>query len=217
VAEARNPHAARGVRIPLVKRTSLVLATIAAFFLFGAREGRGQSASGIHLGLAGGATLPIGDTFPTWRTGYQFSAMLEYDLPASPVTVRLEGGYAASDSSSTPPRIGSATRRIVSGSANIIIGALGTAVRPYILAGGGIYRLRISADAYDPFGNIPPYRIEIGQTVFGLNAGAGLSFSIAKRLKGFVEGRYTYLSTSPAYPLVESGSGFFQLMAGVAF
>jgi opacity protein-like surface antigen len=200
-----------------VKPASLALAAIAAFFLFGARGGRAQSSSGIHLGLAGGAVLPVGDTFTTWKSGYQLSAMLEYGVSASPVTVRLEGGYASADSSSTRPRISRATRRIVSGSANVLIGASHSPVKPYILGGAGIYRMRISADAFDPIEGHPPYRIEVAQTAFGVNVGAGASFPIGRRLKGFLEARYTQLSNPPGYPLVQEDLGVFHLMGGVAF
>jgi opacity protein-like surface antigen len=151
-----------------------------------AAAARGQGAGGIHIGLFGGATLPVDETKDLFDNGWHGGAMLALNAPVAPIGLRIEGIYSQMDREEVLPGV-TGELKILGGAANLVIGPRTPVVRPYFIGGAGYYRLEFGTDT-------DIFDFEDEQDNFGWNAGAGISFTLGG-VNVFVEGRYLSIST----------------------
>lgn len=158
----------------------LVLAAAAVLATPVAAQGTG----GFQFGLKGGLSLPNGTAKDAFDDGYHGGLILSYELPALPLGLRVDGDYHRFDAKEFGGVSGRA--EIFDGNANLVLGFKIIAVKPYVLAGYGIYDLKITAEA----GGISN---STSETKGGWNAGAGVALTFGK-VSVFVEGRYHEIS-----------------------
>jgi opacity protein-like surface antigen len=154
-------------------------------------------AQNVRLGLGTGATVPTGDYADADQAGWHVLGKLDFAIPRSPIDLRIDGFYGRSSHRSGVD--GTAT--LTGGLADIVwhvpVGV--PIVKPYLLAGGGVYRVESS---------IPSVSFSTSQTKFTLAGGVGVSFE-AGPMRPFVEGRYVSVRAS-------SGStSFVPVTAGI--
>jgi len=145
-----------------------------------------QGTGGFQFGLSGGVSLPTSDTKDAYGDGWHGGLVLNYELPALPLGLRVDGDYRnfASKNSGASSR----SAEIIDGNANLVLGIRIIAVKVYALGGGGLYNVKLKAE--NAAGSI-----STSDTEFGWNAGAGVALVIGK-VSIFGEGRYHEVSLS---------------------
>ena len=130
----------------------------------------------VHFGIAGGATVPVGDLGDGYDTGYHLMGTLGFQPAAMPVGVRLDLAYNNMGGAvANQPDL-----KILSGSANLVLTTSNTnGIKPYVIGGVGLYNVDGGGDS---------------ETKFGLNGGAGLQFALSG-FNTFVEARYHSIFT----------------------
>lgn len=202
--------------LPAAGHSWLILVIAGAVLGIAAECVSAQTSPGVKVGIGGGGVLPTGEGDVSWGKGYLVLGTLGINSQ-SPFGVRLEGSYSRSDSTAEPPRITRATREFTTALAEATLSQHSGSVQPYGLAGIGLFVVNVRADAYDPFGQIPPYVINVTETAFAVSLGAGLSFPLGARPALFTEVRYTHAFTSSKNPVIENGTGSIQLVGGITF
>jgi len=169
----------------------------AARFLAGATSllvvsgtARAQGASGFHFGIAGSAEIPIQNQSDVFATGWNGTALLAINFGDSPFGIRVDGSYGEiKTKSDLQAFVGTGTTRLITGTADFVIGARHGPVQPYLIGGVGAYDLRFQGQQVDT-GNV----FSDSTTRFGWNAGLGIAFPVGS-MAIFVEARYTSVST----------------------
>jgi len=154
----------------------------------------GQGGPGVRFGVSGGASIPVQNQNDVYQVGWNGTAMVLFNFDA-PIGIRLDGSYGEIDTKDNLPGfIGNGTTRIISGTADVVVGPRHGWIQPYFLGGVGVYDLRFrgqEVDASDVFSD--------STTRFGWNAGIGFAFPLSQADNAsriFVEGRYTSVSLS---------------------
>ncbi|HEX5437784.1 MAG TPA: outer membrane beta-barrel protein, partial [Gemmatimonadaceae bacterium] len=147
----------------------------------------------VHVGIAGGATVPTGAFNDNFNTGWNAKALVALHMPLSPVGFRLEGAYdhLGADSFS-----GFSHARVWSGTADIVLSAPSLLVSPYAIGGAGIYSIKAFGAGSTVTVSGPGD--EGAVTKFGWNAGAGIMFHMV-RSSLFIEARYNSVMTNGAH------------------
>ena len=157
----------------------------------GTSSGAGQSAT---FGLGGGLTKPLSDYGQVDNTGWHVFGKVDFGVPASPVSFRVDGMYAQTTAQSTT--LGTTTK-LAGGTGDIVYHlSLGIPdLKPYLIAGGGLYNVNSS-----------------GSSDTKLTWGGGLGTAIGLGpLHAFVEARYLSVQLDPT-PLK-----FAPVTVGVSF
>lgn len=161
-----------------------------------------QGTGGFQFGLTGGVSVPTGDTSNAFDNGYHGGLVLNYELPALPLGIRLDGDYRHFDAKTGISSV-TGSSEIFDGNANLVVGIRIVLVKLYALGGVGVYNVKFS-------GSSAGISASGSQTDFGWNAGAGVAF-VAGKLSIFVEGRYHEVS-------LEGGKfKFIPVSAGILF
>jgi opacity protein-like surface antigen len=187
----------------------LVPLTSTLLFAAVASVASAQGSSGSHVGLAGGAIVPVEDAKDVYDTGYHGSLLFAFNAATAPLGVRIEGTYAKMDGKVSFPDFAPEDVRIGYGTANLVVGPRSWSVRPYLIGGGGVYRMKFR-------GSVLTGNFEQSQTKFGWNAGGGISFPIGSETTVFVEARYNRVETDPN-PFVGDHFTFVPLTVGFVF
>ena len=196
----------------------LVFVFLAAVVLVSTSRALAQSPSGTHFGALAGPVFPTGEATEVYGRGYQVSAFIDHHAVRVPLGVRLELGY-----SRQPFRgargVTSATEDVVFGSGSVIVADRSGKLRPFALAGLGVYRVSVSGEGYDPYNFVVVHTFPVGvtQTKPGWQAGAGISFPVGARSRVFLEVRYVQIWTTESSPLVPSQVVQVPLLLGVSF
>lgn len=147
----------------------------------------------LSVGVAGGATFPLGTISNTYETGYNILADLTVGEKTNPLNIRFDGMFndlGAKSGLSIP------SQQMWTLNANAVfnIGAdTGKAVIPYIMGGIGYYNTSYNVSAVNtPSGETLTSTGNIHQNSLGLNAGLGLHVGKGK-VSGFIEARYHYV------------------------
>lgn len=123
-------------------------------------------------GISAGPSMPISDLSESHKIGYNAAAYVGLNIPVVPVSLQLEGFW-----SRFGPRavgiVGGGRMRIAGGNLNLVYDFGGTGIRPYLIAGVGVYN-----SSY-----ISGSRVNLGY-----NAGTGTKFQLAG-FGTFVEAR----------------------------
>ncbi len=164
----------------------LVLSGIGALvvLLLSTAPAHAQGTGGFQFGLSGGVSLPTGDTSDAYGDGYHGGIVLNYELPALPLGLRVDGDYR----NFSDKTFGAYSRsaEIFDGNANLVLGIRIIAVKVYALGGGGLYNVKLKAE--NAAGSV-----SASDTQFGWNAGAGVALVLGK-VSIFGEGRYHEVS-----------------------
>jgi hypothetical protein len=183
----------------IVKKFILPGVFVLTVLLLSTAPAAAQGTGGFQFGLTAGASFPSGDTSTAFDTGYHGGLVLNYELPALPLGIRVDGDYRKFDGKATGTGSGSA--EIFDGTANLVVGIRIVLVKVYALGGGGFYNMKIKAE----YGGVSS---SISQTDFGWNAGAGVAFVVGK-LSIFGEGRYHEVT-------LDNSAGKFKFVAATA-
>lgn len=159
-----------------MSRRLLVVSMLFAALLFPAHRAHAQPMS--SLGVAAGATVPVGNYGDFTEVGYHAMLVLDVHPPLSPLGFRLDGMFSELNFSDEVASSGKS--RIWAGTANLVYntGALG----PYLIGGLGLYGTSISGT-----------NVVIGttrtETKLGINGGVGLRIPLTG-FHAFIEARY---------------------------
>jgi hypothetical protein len=122
-----------------------------------------------RFSLGAGAGVPLGSYDDVVKVGWQASGAVSFSTPSLPVALQVDANVAQF-SDETPFDI---KNLLVYGTADAVYAfssSLSTRFHPYVLAGMGVYHSEETGD--DAFGG--------PATKFGINAGAGLNFRVAR-------------------------------------
>jgi len=148
----------------------------------------------VYFRLGAGVSLPQADFADDFKNGFNVTGSAGWHKWNSPLGLRLDVGYdrfslkGASENASILSGVGDITLKIP----QVL------AVSPYLVAGGGIYRLNSSVPNSESV------------TKGGWNAGGGLTFGVGMA-KLFIEGRYTNVSTEGV------ATKFIPVILGISF
>ena len=148
----------------------------AAFLAAAAAPAVASAQSMAHLGIAAGATVPVGDFGDAVTTGYHAMATLGFSAPLVPVGFRVDGAFNELAGKNSGPKT-----RVWSVTGNVLLNA-GSAVvaTPYLIGGGGWYHATLSP---------APILGSASDDQFGFNVGAGLRIPLTG-FSTFAEVRY---------------------------
>lgn len=141
-----------------------------------ATSGAAQSTS---FGLGGGLTMPLSDYSNLDNAGWHVFGKVDFGMPASPVSFRVDGMYAQT----TPQSTTLATNtKLAGGTADLVYHLkLGVPdLKPYLIAGGGLYNVNIDGSS---------------ETKFTWGGGLGTAIGLGP-LHAFIEGRYMSVQLS---------------------
>ncbi len=143
------------------------------------------AAQGAHFGVGGGLTSPLSDFKDQDKTGWHGLARVDLSIPLSPVAVRVDGMYAQTSHQATYSSDGNT--KLIGGLASVVwkVPVPAPMVKPYVLAGGGVYNVKTTA---------PSLSLDTAVTKFAYAFGAGVNLG-AGPLHLFVEGRYVSIQT----------------------
>ena len=148
-----------------------------------------QGAPGFRFGIAGGADFPIQDQSDVYKTGWNAGILFPINFGNSPFGIRFDGTYHRMETKDLTFFAGSGRAEIISGTADLTIGARHGYIQPYLIGGVGAYDMRFHGE--DVFANT----FSDHSTRFGWNAGGGLAFPLgSSSTRFFVEARYTSVS-----------------------
>jgi hypothetical protein len=152
-----------------------------------------QGTSGFGFGVSGGATFPIEDQADVYKTGWNGSAMFVVNFGDAPFGLRFDGSYHELKTKTELQAffLGSGETRIISGTADVVIGPRHLAVEPYFIGGVGAYDLRFRGQDINASNTFSS-----STTRFGWNAGLGFAFPLGSHSSSrfFIEGRYTSIA-----------------------
>jgi opacity protein-like surface antigen len=175
------------------RRPVLVLSFAVSVLLFGlASIASAQGAPGFHIGISGGADIPVEDQSDVFNVGWNGTLMFVWNFGSSPFGVRLDGSYHQLTVKDELVLFTDGKTRIIDGTFDFVIGPhIGSYVQPYILGGVGAYDMKFSGTDLtidDVFSD--------STTRFGWNAGTGIAFRVGDTTQThlFFEGRYTSIS-----------------------
>lgn len=156
------------------------------------------STRAVSFGVAGGATLPMGDVGDFYGTGYNVMGTLGFQPMAMPVGLRLDVGYHSLGLDEDFDFEDSDDLRVISGTANAVLTVANSGgIKPYVLGGIGMYNLDGGGDS---------------ETKFGLNGGGGLEFPLAG-FSTFAEARFHHVFTDDD----EMGVQLVPIVFGIKF
>jgi outer membrane protein with beta-barrel domain len=134
-----------------------------------------QAQMPVHFGVAGGATMAMGTTADAVKMGYHAQGIATFSLPALPVALRADLSY---DRHSWKNDV-EGNLNTIAITANGQYTLPGVAIRPYLLAGVGMYRTG---------GEITGTKLDAANDI-GINGGAGVRFNLGG-LSSFAEARF---------------------------
>lgn len=157
----------------LMFRAALAL----AIFAFAAREARAQAS----FNIAAGATVPVGSSSDAFKTGYNVTVGVGMKPPLAPLGLRVEGMLNQLDVKNP----GSASTRLLAGTANLTLSGAGMPIpMGYLIGGVGMYNA-----SYSGFAIANP----ASSTQVGFNVGAGLNIPLTG-FSTYLEARLHYVS-----------------------
>ena len=169
---------------------------VAGSLALGASSAEAQYADtesgGVRFLLGGGTTLALGDFGDAFNNGPHGIAGLAFQPAGFPVGIRIDGMYHRVSGDEDALGFDDVNEQIINGTANAVLSlstSADTPIRPYILAGGGLYNLK-------PVGDDVPDGVD-GETDFGINAGAGFDYRASDNLGIFLEGRFHLIFADP--------------------
>lgn len=180
----------------ILSRRARPCAALAAALAFAAIPAHAHAQLGgvnpFSFGVSAGAAIPTGNASDLLKTGYSIDGIVTVRVPTLPVSFRGEVGYTRFDVKNELLDSGDkANLRFISGVANVVYtfsAGPAAVVRPYVIAGVGLYNIRGSATS----GGVTS--TSDTENDFGYNGGIGIEIPLSG-ITGFGEVRYTSVST----------------------
>ncbi|HYC31485.1 MAG TPA: outer membrane beta-barrel protein [Gemmatimonadales bacterium] len=147
---------------------------------------------GVRFLIGGGTTLALGDFGDAFNNGPHGVAGVAFQPAGFPVGIRIDGMYHRISGDEDALGFDDVNTQVINGTANAVLSlstSTETPIRPYILAGGGLYNLKAVGD------DVPDGTD--GDTEFGINAGAGFDYRASDNLGIFLEGRFHLIFADP--------------------
>ena len=182
-----------------------------------------------HVNFGGGPTFNAGDLGDHFANGWGPAIGVTIDGPSRNVAFQFEYAYRWFDIKDDAPIFGatkfSANHQTHQLDFNVIanLAQPGSSVRPYVVAGPGMYNRKVEITEYvgngvicDPYWYVcGVYPVEAvlgsrGGWDFGFNVGGGVGFGIGESSEFYVEMRYHYVwgpEIVTATPVAESTGG----------
>jgi opacity protein-like surface antigen len=174
----------------------------------------------ISFGIAGGVSQPIGDFGDGANTGFNVMGTLGFQPTAQVFGFRADVSYhrfgldEESISGGTPGVNVDGNANIIAGVASVVMTISNSSgVRPYLIAGGGLYRLAVDADVS---GGGVSESFDDSETDFGLAGGGGLSFPLGG-MNAFIEARYHSVFSSDDDDEDSGNTNFIPVVIGIQF
>src|SRR4029077_20987177 len=131
------PPSEKGVLMPR-KWTFIRALVVVASLLVCSAVSRAQGTPGFHIGVAGGALIPVEDQHDVFDIGWNATLLFPINFGTSPVGIRFEGSYGElTTKSSLVGFQGDGKSRIISGTFDLVIAPHLGVVQPYISGGVG--------------------------------------------------------------------------------
>jgi hypothetical protein len=168
----------------MTTRMPRAAAAAALLICLGAAPAFGQ---GAEFGIGGGSTLPVGDAADFLKNGPHGILTVSFTPDRIPVGLQVTGMYHRISGDEVGD-IELPDYQVISGSADALFKfkvSEEVKVRPYLLAGVGLYNLKQVGAQATP---------NSGISDFGLNGGAGIDFKLGG-FGLFLEGRYHQVFT----------------------
>jgi opacity protein-like surface antigen len=149
----------------------------------------------ISIGIGGGVSVPVSDYKKSFDNGFNGQGFIRFNLPGLPISPRIDFTWQRLDMKDVEtgvPGVGTVDgyNQILGGLANLTYGLSAGPIRPYILAGLGVYNLKFQQESEDGGGSF-----DESETKFGVNGGAGITFRLG-RIAAYLEGRIDNVWTS---------------------
>jgi opacity protein-like surface antigen len=159
----------------------------------------GQSAT---FGVGGGLISPLSDYKNVDKSGWQVGANVEFAIPLWPVGVRVDGMYGQTSHKDISGSPVAGKTRLIGGLANLVwnVPVRAPMVKPYVLAGGGFYNVKITAPSA-----VPP--VDTSESKFAYAWGGGVKVGVGPA-RFFLEGRYVNVQSSGGSTTVTVGLTF---------
>jgi opacity protein-like surface antigen len=192
-----------------------IIALAAGAALVGATPALAQTAPArpVELSVGGGFSLPQGQGLEGTNTGFAVHAGLGIRPASLPVGLRLEAiftrlGFEEGTFTGEQGSFDfSGSMNIYGATANVVLERPTSGVRPYGIAGAGIYRVDFNSNFTG--GEEVEFDRE-ATTEFGVNAGAGLAFTLSES-QLFVEARFHSVFTEG------ESANFIPVVVGLKF
>jgi hypothetical protein len=131
----------------------------------------------VHLGLAGGAAIPVGRLDSTYKAGPSGLVTLAFGSEDAPIGLRLDYQYAGFNGK-TIGGVAVPDIHISAVNANLVVAFRVGYAKPYIMGGGGLYPFRAAGATKS-------------ENDWGANGGVGVAFPLPYTgIGGFIEARY---------------------------
>ncbi len=165
-------------RVP-ISLTAALLALLAA--------APGHAQRPVHLGIAGGLSMPQGTFATLYETGYHGRAFAELSFPAAPFRVRAGAEYERFESK--PIAIyGSSAFSLLGAAAELVYDLASmplSSAGPYAIVGAGLYRVTNGVESDAPAAIYAP----TGDRDLAWHIGLGARIDLGP-VGGFLEARY---------------------------
>jgi opacity protein-like surface antigen len=134
----------------------------------------------VQFGISGGAALPTSDLSDISNTGWNANGHLSFNPVMIPVGIRIDGGYSRfgfKEGVEGDIHFGNVT-------GNLVYKIPAAPVSPYLLGGGGWYRVGASVPGF----------FSGSENKFGWNIGGGINLPLSG-FDTFIEAKYTQIQT----------------------
>lgn len=156
------------------------LAVVGALLLGAATS----AAQGVRYGVGAGLLLPVGDYHSLDKAGWIAGADVTYWFASGSIAIRAEASYSRTGQRQGACCLTDHTTAIGGGMADVVyaFGKTTDQVRPYVLAGVGLYNVRLSS----------PGLAASSETKVGFGGGAGVAYRLGTGgARLFVESKIT--------------------------
>jgi len=181
-----------------MSRLMLGLAMLGLASLGATAEARAQ---GTRFGLGGGLAAPTGDYGSMDKGGWHALVQLDFAIPMAPVGVRVDGLYGRTSHKDQSGTAVPGNTQLAGGLASLVwnVPMPAAMLKPYVLAGAGVYHVKVATSLGDA-----------SETKLAYGGGAGGSFG-AGPARFFVEARYLRVQETAG------AMTFFPITAGITF
>jgi len=164
------------------------LAVIGAMLLGAGRV----DAQGMRYGVGAGLLLPAGDYHSLDKPGWIVGGDVTYWFASASVAIRAEGSYSRTGYKQGACCFPNHTIAMAGGLVDVVYAFGNTAdqIRPYLVAGVGLYNWRLSVPGFIPS----------SETKVGLGGGAGVAYKVGRgSTRLFLEGKVTNVAVNGVY------------------
>ena len=169
-----------------MKRIGLVVVGVA---LLGAST---SAAQGVRYGVGAGLLLPAGDYHSLDKPGWIVGGDVTHWFASASVAIRAEGSYSRTGQKQGACCLSDHKIAMAGGLVDVVYAFGNTAdqIRPYLVAGVGLYNWRLTAPGFVPS----------SETKVGLGGGAGVAYRVGRgSTRLFLEGKVTNVTVNGVY------------------